>query len=61
MCKRIFKAPGRVELSGNHTDHQRGRVLTAAVNLEMTAVFGPGSCRYLEINNNGGREIKTNP
>ena len=34
---RFFSAPGRTELSGNHTDHQRGRVLAAAVNLDMQA------------------------
>jgi len=27
-----------VEIGGNHTDHQRGRVLAAAINLEMTAI-----------------------
>ena len=26
-----FSAPGRVELGGNHTDHQRGCVLAAAI------------------------------
>lgn len=35
--ERYFSAPGRTELSGNHTDHQRGRVLAAAVNLDMQA------------------------
>ena len=30
----VFSAPGRTELSGNHTDHQHGCVLAAAVNLE---------------------------
>jgi galactokinase len=34
----VFSAPGRIEITGNHTDHQHGSVLTAAVNLEMTAV-----------------------
>ena len=29
--QRYFSAPGRTELSGNHTDHQHGRVLAAAV------------------------------
>ncbi|MBR4035769.1 MAG: galactokinase family protein, partial [Oscillospiraceae bacterium] len=33
----VFSAPGRTELSGNHTDHQRGRVLAGAVNLDMQA------------------------
>ena len=33
----IFSAPGRTELSGNHTDHQRGCVLAAAVDLDSRA------------------------
>ena len=33
----IFSAPGRTELGGNHTDHQRGCVLAAAVELETVA------------------------
>ena len=33
----LFSAPGRTEISGNHTDHQRGCVLAAAVNLETVA------------------------
>lgn len=33
----IFSAPGRTELSGNHTDHQRGCVLAAAVDLDTHA------------------------
>ena len=34
---RYFSAPGRTEIGGNHTDHQRGRVLAAAVNLDTVA------------------------
>lgn len=33
----IFSGPGRTEISGNHTDHQHGCVLAAAVDLETTA------------------------
>ena len=33
----IFSAPGRTEIGGNHTDHQHGCVLAAAVDLETTA------------------------
>ena len=33
----VFSAPGRTEICGNHTDHQRGAVLAAAVNLETVA------------------------
>ena len=35
--ERYFSAPGRTEIGGNHTDHQHGRVLAAAVNLDMIA------------------------
>ncbi|MCL2513837.1 MAG: galactokinase, partial [Oscillospiraceae bacterium] len=34
---RFFSAPGRTEVGGNHTDHNRGRVLAAAVNLDAIA------------------------
>ncbi|MBE6754179.1 MAG: galactokinase [Ruminococcaceae bacterium] len=35
---RLFSAPGRTEIGGNHTDHQHGCVLAAAVNLDAVAV-----------------------
>jgi len=35
---RIFSASGRTEIGGNHTDHQHGCVLAAAVNLDAIAV-----------------------
>ena len=34
----IYSAPGRTEVGGNHTDHQHGQVLAAAVNLDAIAV-----------------------
>lgn len=34
----IYSAPGRSEVSGNHTDHQHGEVLAAAINLDVIAV-----------------------
>lgn len=34
----IFSAPGRTEIGGNHTDHQRGCVLAAAVDVDVIAV-----------------------
>jgi len=33
----FFSAPGRTEIGGNHTDHNHGRVLAAAVNLDIIA------------------------
>ena len=35
---KIYSAPGRTEIGGNHTDHQRGVVLAGAVNLDTLAV-----------------------
>ena len=34
----IFSAPGRSEIVGNHTDHQRGKVLATSVNLDAIAI-----------------------
>ncbi|MCG8453766.1 MAG: galactokinase [Spirochaetales bacterium] len=34
---RLFSAPGRTELSGNHTDHNHGKVLAASVQLDTIA------------------------
>ncbi len=36
----VFCAPGRTEIGGNHTDHQRGKVLAAALNVDAIAVAG---------------------
>jgi len=35
---RVFSAPGRTELAGNHTDHNRGKVLAASIQLDNTAI-----------------------
>ena len=48
--ERYFSAPGRTEIGGNHTDHQRGRVLAGAVNLEAVAavkINGTNTVRIL--------------
>ena len=34
---KTFRAPGRTELGGNHTDHQHGKVLAAGIDLYITA------------------------
>ncbi len=38
---RLFSAPGRTEVGGNHTDHQHGCVLAGSVNLDVIAVVAP--------------------
>ncbi|MBR1585309.1 MAG: galactokinase [Clostridia bacterium] len=37
----LISAPGRTEVIGNHTDHNNGRVLAAAVNLDCLACVSP--------------------
>ena len=38
---RFFSAPGRSEICGNHTDHNRGKVMAAAVDLDVIAAVLP--------------------
>ena len=51
MGKRYFSAPGRVEIGGNHTDHQHGRVLAAAVDLEAKCSAVPNGSDVVNISN----------
>ena len=50
---RYFSAPGRTEIGGNHTDHQRGRVLAAAVNLDTVAAVRPNGSDPIRILSQG--------
>ncbi len=47
--ERYFSAPGRTEIGGNHTDHQRGRVLAAAVNLDTVAAVRENGTDLIRI------------
>lgn len=38
---KIYSAPGRTEVGGNHTDHQLGRVLAASIDLDVVAIVVP--------------------
>ena len=46
---RLFSAPGRTELGGNHTDHQRGIVIAAAVALDNVAAALPNGENVVRI------------
>jgi galactokinase len=48
-----FTAPGRSEIGGNHTDHQWGRVLAAAVNLDTIAVVSKNNSSMIHIVSKG--------
>jgi galactokinase len=49
----VFSAPGRTELGGNHTDHQRGRVLAAAVNLDTRAAVALNGLGCIRLQSEG--------
>ena len=51
--ERYFSAPGRTEIGGNHTDHQRGRVLAAAVNLDTRAAVRLNGTNTIRILSQG--------
>lgn len=50
---RLFSTPGRTEVSGNHTDHQQGRVLCAAVSLDVIALVAPNDNNIIELKSHG--------
>ena len=51
--ERYFSAPGRTEIGGNHTDHQRGRVLAGAVNLDTVAAVRLNGTNTIRIQSKG--------
>ncbi|MGN0599257.1 MAG: galactokinase [Oscillospiraceae bacterium] len=50
---RVFSAPGRTEVSGNHTDHNNGKVLAAAVNLDIIAYTVPTDDGIITVKSEG--------
>ncbi|WP_075602453.1 galactokinase [Saccharicrinis aurantiacus] len=49
----LFSSPGRTEVGGNHTDHQLGRVLAGAVNLDNIAVASANGTNVVKIKSVG--------
>jgi len=45
----FFSSPGRTEIGGNHTDHNFGRVLAGAVNLDNVAVAAKNNTSVIQI------------
>ncbi|MGI6725982.1 MAG: galactokinase [Christensenellales bacterium] len=48
-----LSAPGRVEIIGNHTDHNHGLVLAAAVNLDTMAAVSPRKDLRVHLHSDG--------
>lgn len=50
---RFFSAPGRTEVGGNHTDHNNGKVLAAAINLDAIAAVAERNDGIICVNSQG--------
>ena len=51
--ERLYSAPGRTEICGNHTDHQHGKVLAAAVELLSRAAVLPNNSGVIRVKSEG--------
>ena len=53
----IMSAPGRTEVCGNHTDHNNGVVIAAAVNLDIIAVVAKNDENVVRVISHGFGKI----
>ena len=54
----LISAPGRAEIGGNHTDHNRGRILAAAVNLDALSAVSARSDMEVHVYSDGYTPLK---
>lgn len=50
---RLFSAPGRTEVGGNHTDHNHGKVLAASINLDVIALASVNDKNIITVKSKG--------
>ncbi len=50
---RLFSAPGRTEVGGNHTDHNHGKVLAAGIDLDAVAAAAVNSENIVRVKSAG--------
>jgi len=55
---RVFSVPGRTELGGNHTDHNRGKVLAASIQLDAVAIAAPRQDTQVFFRSKGHPDVK---
>ena len=53
----LFSVAGRSELSGNHTDHNRGCVIAGSINLDIIAVASKNDSSQIRVKSEGYDEI----
>ena len=49
----LVSAPGRTEIAGNHTDHNNGKVLAEAINLDCVACVAPKEDMIARVHSQG--------
>ncbi len=49
----IFSVPGRSEISGNHTDHNRGKVLAGAIDRDIIAIAARNDSQVINFHSEG--------
>lgn len=57
-AEEVFSSPGRIELLGNHTDHNCGKALVGSVDLSILAVVGKSDQPYFVYKTDGYNEMK---
>ncbi len=50
---RLFSSPGRVEITGNHTDHNHGLALAGAVGVDILAAVAPSETPVIHVQSEG--------
>ena len=50
---RVWSAPGRTEIGGNHTDHQHGKVVAASVDMDMLAAAAKNGENTVRVKSEG--------
>ena len=53
----LYSVAGRSELAGNHTDHNRGKVIASSINLDIIAVVASNGTNVINLKSDGFRQI----
>ncbi|MDR3186091.1 MAG: galactokinase [Christensenellaceae bacterium] len=53
----LFSSPGRIEVAGNHTDHNNGAVVAAAVSVDTLACVTPSDDNWIIIKSKGYADV----
>lgn len=57
---RVFSSPGRAEILGNHTDHNHGKVLVAAISCDILAAVKKRDDGRIKISSDGFAPFELN-